>query len=35
MCLEYLSTLSLKENKPDGLQIAENLPQLKRHFFAL
>ena len=36
MCLEHLYTLSLKENEPDGLQIiAENPPQLKRHFFAL
>ena len=35
MCLEHLSTLSLKENEPDGLQIAENPLQSKRHFFAL
>ena len=35
MCLEHLSTLSLKENKPDSLQIAENLPKLTRHFFTL
>ena len=27
MCLEHLSTLRLKENEPDGLQIAENPPQ--------
>ena len=27
MCLGHLSTLSLKENEPDGLQMAENHPQ--------
>ena len=32
MFLEHLSTLTLKENEPDGLQIAENLLQMKRHF---
>jgi len=35
MCLQHLSILSMKGHEPDGLQIEENLPQSKRHFFAL
>ena len=35
MCLQYLSTLCLKGNEFDGLQIEENLARSRRHFFAL
>jgi len=34
MCLQDISILSMEEHGPDGLQIEENLPQSKRHFFA-
>ena len=35
MSLQYLPTLSLKGDEPDGLQIGENLGKSKSHFFAL
>ena len=35
MCLQHLSTFSLKRNEPDGLHIDENLAKSKRRFLAL
>jgi len=35
MCLQHISILTMEGHGPDGLQIEENLPQSKRHFFAL
>jgi len=35
MCLQHISILSMEGHGPDGLRIEENLPQSKRHFFAL